>query len=60
MKNAMERENEETDVFSVWVDWQNRIVSFQQAEGFEKLEYPTHQEMFQFAIEKSMSGYAIQ
>ena len=60
MKNAMERENEETDLFSVWVDWQNRIVSFQQAEGFEKLEYPTHQEMFQFAIEKSMSGYAIQ
>ena len=48
------------EVFSIWVDWERRIVSFQEAAGFERLEYPTHDEMFRFAIERSMSGFAIQ
>ena len=47
-------------VYSIWVDWENRVISFQKAEGFEKLEYPTHDEMFAFAIEKGSGGFAIQ
>ena len=57
---TMEREEETKDCFYIWVDWSRRIVSFQEASGFEKLEYPTHDEMFQFAIEKTMAGFAIQ
>lgn len=56
----MAAEKEERKVFPIWVDWESRIVSFQKVDGFEKLEYPTHDEMFQFAIEKSMTGFAIQ
>ena len=56
----MEREVENKDCWPIWVDWSRRIVSFQEAAGFEKLEYPTHDELFQFAIEKSMAGFAIQ
>ena len=56
----MKREEETKDCFYIWVDWSRRIVSFQEASGFEKLEYPTHDEMFQFAIEKTMAGFAIQ
>ena len=48
------------EVFPIWVDWERRIVSFQEVAGFARLEYPTHEEMFRFAIEKSMSGFAIQ
>ena len=56
----MEREEETKECWPIWVDWNRRIVSFQEAAGFEKLEYPTHDEMFQFAIEKTMAGFAIQ
>ena len=56
----MNREEEKKDSWPIWVDWNRRIVSFQEAEGFEKLVYPTHDEMFQFAIEKTMNGFAIQ
>ena len=56
----MEREEENKDCWPIWVDWNRRIVSFQEAAGFEKLEYPTHDERFQFAIEKTMAGFAIQ
>lgn len=60
LTDAMAAEKEERKVFPIWVDWESRIVSFQKVDGFEKLEYPTHDEMFQFAIEKSMTGFAIQ
>ena len=44
----------------VWINWDRRIVSFEEVEGFERLEYPSHDEMFQFAIDKTMDGFAIQ
>lgn len=56
----MEREAEIKKCWPIWVDWTRKIVSFQEAAGFEKLEYSTHDEMFQFAIEKTMNGFAIQ
>lgn len=51
---------EESAVWPIWVDWERRIVSFREADGFQKLEYPTHGEMFRFAIEKTTEGFAIQ
>ena len=47
-------------VFCLWVDWNRRVVSFEKVEGFEELRYATHDEMFQFAIERGNEGFGIQ
>jgi hypothetical protein len=56
----MTDQKESIQEWPIWVDWYNRIISFQEVKGFEKLVYPTRDEMFQFAIDKSMSGFSIQ
>ena len=53
-------EDEEEKTHPVWVDWDNRVISFQKAEGFEELQYSTHEEMFAFVIEKGSAGFGIQ
>ena len=53
-------EREEDTVFSIWVDWENRIISFSEENGFEELQYSTHDEMFQFAIDRGNEGFGIQ
>lgn len=57
--DAMEKREEET-VFSIWVNWERRVISFTQAEGFEELQNPDHDEMFRFVIEKGNEGFGIQ
>ncbi len=56
----MEKEEEEAQAYAVWVDWENKVISFAEVEGFERLVYPTHGEMFAFAIEKGFAGFGIQ
>lgn len=56
----MNKENEDAQLYPIWVDWDNRVISFCEAGGFEKLEYPTHEEMLGFAIEKGFKGFGIQ
>ncbi len=56
----MDQEKERGTVYPIWVDWDRRIISFSEADGFEKLEYPTHEEMFAFAVEKGFEGFGIQ
>ena len=56
---AME-DREEEKGFSVWVNWERRVISFTEANGFEELHYPTHDEMFRFAIQKGNEGFGIQ
>lgn len=59
--SAMDVEGEEEKRnHSIWVDWEKRIISFREAEGFEELKYPSHKEMFEFAIEKGFAGFGIQ
>lgn len=53
-------EREEEKVFSVWVNWNRRIISFEQEDGFEKLVFPTHEDKLRFAIEKGNEGFGIQ
>ena len=57
--DAMEDREEET-VFSVWVNWKQRVISFTHENEFEELQYPTHEEMFRFVIEKGNEGFGIQ
>lgn len=58
--NAMIDEKETNEEWSIWVDWEKRIISFREAAGFDKLVFPTHDEMFRFAVDKTMSGFAMQ
>ena len=57
--DAMEDREEET-MFSVWVNWKQRVISFTHEDEFEDLQYPTHEEMFRFVIEKGNEGFGIQ
>ena len=51
---------EEGKMYSIWVNWEKRIISFEKVEGFQELQYKTHDEMFRFAIEKGNEGFGIQ
>ncbi len=53
-------EKEAETVYPIWVDWEKRVISFKEAAGFEKLEYPTYKEMFDFAVDKGYAGFGIQ
>ena len=46
--------------WTLWIDWENRVISFQKAKGFEELTCDTHAEMLRYAVEKGSEGYAIQ
>ena len=48
------------EVYSIWVNWDKRIISFEKEEGFQELQYKTHDEMFRFAIRKGNEGVGIQ
>ena len=51
---------ENTDCYPLWINWETRVISFHEADGFERLEYSTHEEMFAFAIRKGFEGFGIQ
>ena len=51
---------EEEKMYSIWVNWEKRIISFEKEEGFHELQYKTHDEMFLFAIERGNEGFGIQ
>ena len=51
---------EEGTVFSIWVDWETKVISFSKENGFEELRFLTHEEKFKFAIELGNEGFGIQ
>lgn len=53
-------EREEEAVFSIWVNWNRRVISFSPDNGFEELRFQTYEDKFQFAIEKGNEGFGIQ
>ena len=56
----MDIEKEEPQAWPVWIDWDKRIVSFQEVNEFEKREFSTHEEMLRFAYDRTVEGFAIQ
>ena len=46
--------------FSLWVNWDSRVISFSPDEGFEELLFQTHEEKLQFAIDRGNEGFGIQ
>lgn len=51
---------ERARVYFLWVDWKRRVISFERVPGFNELRFPTHEAMFQFAIERGNEGFGIQ
>lgn len=45
---------------SIWINWGQRIVSFQKEFGFEELQYPTYEEKLRFATQKGFDGFRLQ
>lgn len=57
----MTKQEEKTQTACLlWIDSDNRILSFQPADGFKRLRFPTRDAMFAFVMEKGASGYRIQ
>ena len=56
----MDKESKEEKVYPVWIDEMNRIVSFKNEVGFQRVLFASQEEKFAFAIEKCSSGYRIQ
>ena len=62
-KTSLEYEMEEIDdrtICSIWVNWEKRVISFSQEDGFEELQFQTHEEKLKFAIERGNEGFGIQ
>ena len=55
----MGKRKDET-VFSIWVNWETKVISFSEENGFEELRFPTQVEKLQFAIDRGNEGFGIQ
>ena len=44
----------------LWVDEENKVVSFHEEAGFHVLSFPTRDAMFHFVFEKGADGFRIQ
>lgn len=55
----MEEMGKETE-FSIWVNWELRVVSFTEEMGFEKIIFPTNEDKLFFAVQKGKEGFGIQ
>lgn len=56
----MNKITEELKPFYVWINHTDKIVSFNEAEGFEKICFPSYKEMLSFAFNHSYVGYRVQ
>lgn len=53
-------DNEEEKTFSVWINWNDRIVSFEEVVGLEKVDFLDNEIKLQFVVEKGFDGFRIQ
>lgn len=50
----------EKQSYRLWVQWEEKIISFHKEDGFEEIRFANRDELLQYAAEKSNSGYSIQ
>lgn len=53
-------EREEKTAFTIWVNWESRVISFSEEHGFEEIQFQTHEEKLKFAIQRGDEGFGIQ
>ena len=54
------KEREMEPIFSLWVNWEARVISFSADDGFEELHFRTREEKLRFAMERGNEGFGIQ
>ena len=55
----MKEETDTQEEFTAWVNKEERIVTFRQTEGFEKLTFRTQEDKMSYAYNLCESGYRI-
>ncbi len=55
MKKGME-----TEAYRLWIDWQEKIVSFHEVAGFEQLPFATHEAQQANAVILLAAGFRFQ
>ena len=53
-------DREDLKLFSIWVNWDKRVISFHKVVGFEELQFPTYEDKFKFVTERGYEGFGIQ
>ena len=46
--------------FTLWVNWEAKVISLSPNDGFEELHFCTHEEKLRFAIDRGNEGFGIQ
>lgn len=57
---TLEETRKEETAYPIWINHVEKVVSFKYAEGFTRVEFPSHEERLSFAFEKGFLGYRIQ
>lgn len=53
-------EPDRTEKYQVWIDENNRIISFVRMKGALRYTFPSREMMLDYVMEKGTSGYRIQ
>lgn len=53
-------DDNKTNLSSLWIDWTERIISFHETIGYERLDFASKNEKLGYAIEKCSHGFRIQ
>lgn len=56
----MKEDEENQRMYTAWINEEQKIVSFQKADGFEEMTFPTHEDKFAYVVRLCESGYRIQ
>lgn len=56
----MEQEKETPGSQRLWIDWKNKVLSFNCAEGFETRDFLSHEERMTYVLEQCSNGFRIQ
>lgn len=59
-ETRMDDDTEAETFQPLWVDWTERIISFHQEAGYERLEFSSNEEKMAYVFEKTSNGFRIQ
>ena len=55
----MKEENDTQEEFAAWINKQERIVTFRDSEGFEKITFRSHEDKMSYVYNLCETGYRI-
>ena len=54
----MKEDNHAQEIYAIWIDHVNRIISFRKEDGFEPQAFSSQDERMQYALEKAQTVIA--